>query len=188
MIYLRLFFEFFKAGLFAVGGGLATLPFLYDISARTGWFSEAEIANMIAISESTPGPIGVNSATYCGFNTQGVLGGIVATIGLVTPSCIVILIISAFLAKYRTSTLVDNVFSGLRPAAVAMISSALVPVITSSIVKLDLFKASGEIMDLVDIRALIMAVVLFFVIRKVKLHPIVYIAISAVIGVLFKFS
>ena len=97
MIYLRLFFEFFKTGLFSVGGGLATLPFLYDISTKTGWFSTAEIADMVAISESTPGPIGVNMATYAGFQTAGVLGSIVATVGLVTPSVIVILIIAMFL-------------------------------------------------------------------------------------------
>ena len=86
MIFLRLFFEFFKVGLFAIGGGLATIPFLSDMGARTGWFSAGDLANMIAISESTPGPIGVNMATYVGFHTGGVLGGAAATLGLVCPS------------------------------------------------------------------------------------------------------
>ena len=90
MIFLRLFWEFFKTGLFAIGGGMATVPFLFDISARTSWFTPSELANMIAISESTPGPIGVNMATYVGFETAGILGGLVATIGLVTPSVIII--------------------------------------------------------------------------------------------------
>ena len=90
MIYLRLFWEFFKVGLFSVGGGLATLPFLYSLGAKTGWFSTADVANMLAVSESTPGPIGVNMATYVGFDCGGVLGGVVATLGLVTPSVIVI--------------------------------------------------------------------------------------------------
>ena len=94
MIYLQLFWEFFKAGLFSVGGGLATLPFLYDISDRLGWFTHAQIADMLAISESTPGPIGVNMATYAGFTSAGIPGGVVATLGLVTPSVIVILIIA----------------------------------------------------------------------------------------------
>ena len=92
MIYLRLFYEFFKTGLFAIGGGLATLPFLSDMADRTGWFTHAQLADMLAVSESTPGPIGVNMATYVGFTTGGVGGALVATLGLVAPSIIVILI------------------------------------------------------------------------------------------------
>ena len=97
MLYLQLFWEFFKTGLFAVGGGLATLPFLQDMADRTGWFTHAQLADMLAVSESTPGPIGVNMATYVGFTTGGIGGALVATIGLVTPSVIVILIVAAFL-------------------------------------------------------------------------------------------
>lgn len=115
MIYLRLFFEFFKVGLFSVGGGLATIPFLSDMGARTGWFTAGNLANMIAISESTPGPMGVNMATYVGFHTSGVLGGIVATLGLICPAIIVIAIIAGFLKKFRESRAVDAVFYGLRP-------------------------------------------------------------------------
>ena len=88
MIYLQLFWEFFKAGLFAIGGGLATLPFLQDMAVKTGWFTTDQLADMIAVSECTPGPIGVNMATYAGFLTKGVPGGIVATIGLITPSAV----------------------------------------------------------------------------------------------------
>lgn len=188
MIYLRLFFEFFKAGLFAVGGGLATLPFLYDMSSSTGWFSHADIANMIAVSESTPGPIGVNMATYAGFTAAGILGSIVATVGLITPSCIIILIISSFLNKYRSSSLVNNVFGGLRPAAVAMIAAAFVSVLTASIIKLDLFAQTGNFLSVFDIKGIILAVIIFFAIKKIKLHPIVFIAISAVVGIVFKFN
>lgn len=93
MIYLQLFYEFFKAGLFAVGGGLATLPFLHEISEKTGWFSIAELMDMIAVSESTPGPIGVNMATYAGFSTAGILGSLAATIGLVFPSVVIIIFV-----------------------------------------------------------------------------------------------
>ena len=95
MLYVRLFWEFFKTGLFAVGGGLATLPFLQDMAERTGWFTHAQLADMLAVSESTPGPIGVNMATYVGFTTGGVPGALVATLGLVTPSVIIILIVAA---------------------------------------------------------------------------------------------
>ena len=96
MIYLQLFYEFFKTGLFAVGGGMATLPFLYDMADRTDWFTRAELANMVAVSEATPGPIGVNMATYVGYLSGGIPGAVVATLGLVTPSIIVILLVAAF--------------------------------------------------------------------------------------------
>ena len=97
MIYLQLFYEFFKTGLFAIGGGLATLPFLSDMAERTEWFTQAQLADMLAVSESTPGPVGVNMATYVGFETAGIPGAIIATLGLVAPSIIVILIIASFL-------------------------------------------------------------------------------------------
>ena len=103
MLYLHLFWEFFKTGLFAVGGGLATLPFLQDMADRTGWFTRAQLADMLAVSESTPGPIGVNMATYVGFTTGGAGGALIATLGLVTPSVIVILIVAAFLKAFRDS-------------------------------------------------------------------------------------
>ena len=125
MTYLLLFYEFFKTGLFAVGGGLATLPFLYDMAARhPEWFTTSQLADMVAVSESTPGPLGVNMATYVGFITGGIPGALVSTIGLVTPSIIIILIVAAFLKRFRDSKLVNAVFYGLRPASTAMVASA----------------------------------------------------------------
>lgn len=127
MIYLRLFWEFFKTGLFSVGGGLATLPFIYDMSDRTGWFTYQQIADMVAVSESTPGPIGVNTATYVGYITGGVPGALVATLGLVTPAVICILIIASCLKKFRENRFVDHAFYGLRPASAALIAAAGFP-------------------------------------------------------------
>ena len=101
MIYLSLFWEFFKTGLFAVGGGMATVPFLSEMAARTGWFTQEMLADMIAVGESTPGPIGVNTATYVGYTVAGIPGGVVATLGLVLPSFIIILIVSAVLKAFR---------------------------------------------------------------------------------------
>jgi len=124
MIYLQLFYEFFKTGLFAVGGGLATLPFLYDMADRTGWFTRTQLADMLAVSESTPGPIGVNMATYVGYVTRGIPGAIVSTLGLVTPSVIVILMIAAFLKAFRHNRYVEAAFYGLRPASTAMVAAA----------------------------------------------------------------
>ena len=132
MLYLRLFWEFFKTGLFAIGGGMATIPFLYDISDATGWFSSNDLANMIAVSESTPGPIGVNMATYVGFvtgmNGNGVVGAIagavVATVGLITPCILVILVIAAILKSFRDNCYVNHAFYGLRPASTGLIAAA----------------------------------------------------------------
>ncbi|MBQ9915320.1 MAG: chromate transporter, partial [Clostridia bacterium] len=101
MIYLRLFYEFFKTGLFAIGGGLATLPFLRDIAVKTGWFTEALLADMIAISESTPGPIGVNMATYAGYLAGNIPGAIIATLGLVMPPLLIMLVIARMLDSFR---------------------------------------------------------------------------------------
>ena len=129
MIYLRLFWEFFKTGLFAIGGGMATLPFLHDIGEATGWFTQAQLMNMLAVSESTPGPIGVNMATYVGFSTGGVGGALIATLGLITPSVIVILIVAAFLKAFRDSKWVSAAFYGLRPASTALVAAAGISVV-----------------------------------------------------------
>ena len=115
-IYILLFLEFFKTGLFSIGGGLATLPFLYDIADKYPWFDRAVLADMIAVSESTPGPIGINMATYVGYETGGILGGILATVALVLPSVIIIIIIAKFLNKFNENKIVKSAFYGLRPA------------------------------------------------------------------------
>ncbi len=192
MLYLQLFFEFFKTGLFAVGGGMATLPFLYDMSARhPDWFSTAQLADMIAVSESTPGPIGVNMATYVGFHTAGVLGGLVATLGLAAPSVIVILIVARVLRQFRSNEYVDAAFYGLRPCSVGLIAAAGLLVVKIALFRVDAFKASGALADLFDFKALILAAVLLVLTRAVKktkgLHPIVFILASAAVGVLFSF-
>ena len=176
MIYLRLFWEFFKTGLFALGGGMATVPFLFDIGARTGWFTASELADMIAISESTPGPIGVNMATYVGFRSAGVLGGIVATIGLVTPSVIIILIVAKILSRFRNNPIVDTVFKYLRPAVIGLIMFAL-----WQLVPLTFLGADRNILILPVIA---FAVLLFCLLKFKKVHPIVWIGVGAVFGII----
>ena len=186
MMYLQLFLEFFKTGLFAVGGGMATLPFLYDMAERTGWFTAAQLADMIAVSESTPGPIGVNMATYVGFVSGGVLGSIVATVGLITPSVIVILIVAAFLKAFRDNKYVNAVFYGLRPASTAMVASAGITVMSVTFLKEEVLSFAA-----LDWKAIVLAAVLLVLTRWVKatkkLHPIVFIAASAVVGIVLKF-
>lgn len=184
MIYLQLFWEFFKTGLFAVGGGMATLPFLYDISDRMGWFTHAQLADMVAVSESTPGPIGINMATYVGFLTGGVGGAAVATLGLITPSIIVILIVFAFLEKFRESKYVNGAFYGLRPASTAMILAAGVLVVKAT------FLPNG--LAAMDWRLPVLAAVLLLLTNAVprtkKLHPIVFILGSAAVGVALRLA
>jgi chromate transporter len=193
MIYLQLFFEFFKTGLFAIGGGMATIPFLYDISDKTGWFTYNDLANMIAVSESTPGPIGVNMATYIGFITgmnQGgivhaVFGAMVTTLGLITPSVIVILIVAAVLNSFRNNSYVNRAFYGLRPASSGLIAAAGLSVILSNLFYLE----GGFSLASINFKGWILAAVLWVLTNKVKktkkLHPIVFIGISAVAGIVF---
>ena len=187
MTLLRLFLEFAKTGLFSVGGGLATLPFLYEMSDATGWFSHADIADMIAVSESTPGAIGINMSTYAGFKTMGVLGGLTATVGLALPSIIVILIIARFLNKFRDNPLVEGAFYGLRPASIAMITAAGLNVAKVALVNLNAYGLSGNLSDLFIWKAIILAVLIFIGQKKLKWHPVIFIAISAVVGIIFQF-
>ena len=191
-LLLTLFFEFFKTGLFAVGGGMATLPFLYDMSARhPDWFTAAQLADMIAVSESTPGPIGVNMATYVGFRTAGVLGGLITTLGLVTPSVIIILLIARVLKQFRENKYVDAAFYGLRPCSVGLIAAAGLLVVKIALFDFDAYALSGAISDLFRVKALILTAVLLVLTRAVKatkkLHPIFFILGSALVGVIFSF-
>ena len=191
MLYLRLFWEFFKTGLFAVGGGMATLPFLYSMSDTTGWFSHAQLADMIAVSESTPGPIGVNMATYVGFSAAGVPGAVVATLGLITPSIIIILIIARVLAAFRQNKYVDAAFYGLRPCSVGLIAAAGLLVVKIALFDVELYRQTGVLMDIFNGKAILLAAVLIVLTRYVKplkkLHPVFFILGSAAVGALFSF-
>ena len=187
MTLLRLMFEFFKTGLFAVGGGLATLPFLYEISDKTGWFSHADIADMIAISESTPGAIGINMSTYAGFKTAGIPGGILATLSLAAPSLIIILIIAKFLNKFRDNPNVEGAFYGLRPASIAMITAAGLNVARVALVNIPAFQASGSLADLFLPKAIVLGILIFVGQKKLNWSPILFIALSAVVGIVLKF-
>lgn len=192
MLMLELGFRFFCCGLFAIGGGLATLPFLYNISKETGWYTFSDISNMIAVSESTPGPMGVNMATYVGFTTAGPVGAVIATLGLITPSIIVILIIAGFLKAFKTNKYVQNAFYGLRPASTGLIAAAGLSVLSLVLLHKDAFAASGKITDLISIRSIVLLVVLYYftaICKKTKgLHPVAFIAASAVIGIVLRFG
>ena len=201
MIYLQLFWEFFKTGLFAVGGGMATLPFLQAIGESTGWYTYTDLMNMLAVSESTPGPIGINMATYVGFTAAGVPGAVVATVGEVTPSIIVILIVAAVLHSFRDNKYVNRAFYGLRPASTGLIGAACVSVILEVLTSVRLIAGEGGLVkvpalgggSLFNARGLLLAALLIvltnFAPKKITgLHPIVFIGLSAVAGVVFGFA
>lgn len=190
MILLRLFWEFFQIGLFSVGGGLATLPFLYNLGARSGWFTAEQVADMLAVSESTPGPIGVNMATYVGFTSAGIAGSIIATLGLITPSIIIILLVAAAMKAFRNNRYVEAAFYTLRPASTGLITAAGWSVIMLVLVNTELYKATGVLTDLFRWKNVILFLVIWTLTNLVKpvkkLHPIVFIALAAVCGVVFK--
>ena len=188
MIFLRLFGEFFMVGLLSIGGGLATLPFLYDLGERTGWYTAGDVLDMLAVSESTPGAIGVNMATFTGYKTAGVGGGVTATLGLIAPSIIIILIIARILKRFMESKAVQSTLYGLRPASVGLIAAAGWSVVSTTILHVDLFMTTKTFASLVDLKAVILAVILFVAMRFTKLHPIIFLLASAAVGIIFGFE
>ena len=182
---LLLFFEFFKTGLFAVGGGLATVPFIRDMGAAYGWITEAEIANIIAIAESTPGPIGVNAATYVGFLVAGVPGAILATLGLVTPSVIIIILVAKAIKKYSDSYMVQSLFKALRPAAIGLITAAGFSLLLTSLgVRANFTRFTFSVSWYSLLKLGIYGVFTFFAFWKktAKIHPLFYILVGGTIG------
>ena len=176
--------EFFKTGLFAVGGGLATLPFLTQMQQKYNWFSAEALANMIAVSESTPGPIGVNMATYVGFSTSGVVGALGATLSLVLPSLVIIMIVAKAMDKYQNSPLIQNMFAFMRPAVTGLIAAA-----GFSVLKIALLRSSDTFLGSLNWIAIALFAVLVTLtqLKKFKkLHPIVFIAVGAVAGILLQ--
>lgn len=200
---LIMMLEFFKTGLFAIGGGLATIPFLRQMAEKYPWFEVSELTDMIAVSESTPGPIGVNMATYAGFNMGfsgvegffgillGILGGICATLALICPSVIVIIIVAKFLEKFKSNRLVDGAFYGIRPCSAALVASAMLDVLILSVFAgskgYSLFGMTINLPETVNvIGILFFALLIPFIVKLKKVHPIVFIAIGAVVGIIFK--
>lgn len=184
MIYFKLYFEFFKIGLFAIGGGMATIPFLRHLSETTGWFTLSFITDMIAISESTPGPIGINMATYAGYNVGGMLGGVLATLGMITPSVIIVTIIAGYLERFRQSDLVNSAFFGLRPAVTALIAFAGYEIMQLSIINEKLSDSVSRLWyEQINGLKFLLFMMVFYLIKRFKKHPLVYIAASALIGV-----
>ena len=184
MIYLQLFYEFFITGLFMIGGGLAAIPFLQQMGEKTGWFTTVQLMDMIAISEATPGPIGVNMATYAGYMVAGVPGGILATFSMILPSLIITISIAKLLVRFKENEIVQSALYGLRPASLGLICAAGLGVFSLVIFGVEMRYMTDLHFFLLDFRALILAAILFFATNKYKAHPIIFLALSALLGIL----
>ena len=190
MILLQLFWEFLKIGIFCVGGGMAALPFLYDLGEKTAWYTSAQVLDMLAVSESTPGPIGINMATYVGYTVGGIPGALHATLGTILPGIILVLVLARFLSRFRDNRYVNAAFYGLRPASAALIAAAGIGVLGESLFNVSLWRETGDIADLFSVGAIVLALVLWVLTNLIKptkkLHPVLYIAASAVVGIVFR--
>lgn len=171
MIHWLLFIEFFKIGLFAIGGGPATIPFLFDLTKNYDWFSTGELANMIAVSQSTPGPIGINMATYAGFKAGGILGGCISTLSLVLPSLIVVVWVSKALRRCANNPILHEVMFTIRPVVVVLIGVACWELLKISVVNYYTAMVWG-----------VLCVMIYFY----KKSPIFYIILSALLGIVLK--
>ena len=180
---IQLCMEFFRTGLFAVGGGLATLPFLTEISQLHNWYTQEMLTNMVAVSESTPGPIGVNMATYVGYTVSGLAGALCATLSLVLPSIIVIVLIARMMAKFSENRLVRHAFAGLHPTVTGLIASAGLSVIQTAVTNV-----SNGVFTVLWIPLILFLGLLAMmqVPAFKKLHPIAFITVGAFVGVLFQ--
>ncbi len=187
MILIKLFFEFFKIGLFSIGGGLATLPFLQKLAENNEWLTTSELVNMIAISESTPGAIGINTATFVGYEAAGVWGGIITTLGIITPSIIIIVIIAHYFKKFNEKPVVKGAFLGIRPAVTGLIGSVGFSVLSLSVINFYKYNLSKKLIDLINIKELLLFSLIMFLLLRYKKHPITYLALAAFVGIIFKF-
>lgn len=185
-LLIQLIIEFFKTGLFAIGGGLATIPFLQEMGQNYGWFSTKTLTTMIAVSESTPGAMGINMATYVGYETYGVLGAIVTTLSLVAPSIIVICLIAKVLTKFKESKIVKGIFYGIRPAVIAFIISACASIFLMTLFNIDNLHGINTIPKSINFLNCGVYGVIYFLYKKFDLHPIAVIVLCALIGILLK--
>ncbi len=180
MIYLELFITFFKIGLFTFGGGYAMLPLIQEEVIAHGWLEVSDIVNFIAVSESTPGPFAINISTYVGMETGGFLGAVCATLGVILPSFIVILIVARFYKKFKESKTVSSVMTGLRPAVIGLIGSALLSIAITVFFPQGLSFSNIVPADLIV--SLIISVIMTVLVFK-KVHPIIIIVLSAIAGI-----
>lgn len=182
MIYIQLFWSFFQIGLFSIGGGYAAMPLIQNQVVDThSWLTMSQIADIMTIAEMTPGPIAINSATFVGIQVSGVRGAIIATLGCVCPSCIVVMTLAYIYYRFRGLNIVQGVLAGLRPAVISMIASAGI-----SLLILAVYGQRTLPADLTDIDAVAVSIFIvgFVILRKWKLNPLWIMGASGVAGIL----
>lgn len=179
-----LFYEFFKIGLFAVGGGPATIPYLMDLAEKYDWFSMQDVTNMIAISESTPGPLGLNMATYVGTHALGILGGAWASIALTIPSIIIIILVAKFLNNFSQNRWVKAAFYTIRPAVAGLIAAAVCNVFQVTVLAEEAGKTTLAVETFI---VFLVTFLLMFHKKLKKIHPALWFLAAAVIGCVFRF-
>lgn len=180
-IYIKLFFSFFQIGLFSIGGGYAAMPLIQDQVVRlNSWLTMTEFADIITIAEMTPGPIAINASTFVGMRVAGFTGAVAATIGCVTPSCIIVLSLAYFYYKYKNLTLIQSILNNIKPAIVAMIGSAGLSILLLTLYDTDVVSYSLKNINLI---ATIMFVINIFVIRLFKIDPIYVMIASGIVGI-----
>lgn len=187
VLAFTVFFEFFKIGLFAVGGGPATLPYLMELTSRYDWFTMEELTNMIAVSESTPGPLGINMSTYVGYQTLGTFGGVIATLGLVTPSIIIICLIAAFFAKFNSNRYVQAAFSTVRPSVTAIICAAVFGICRVTLFNEFIFTGFKIQPVWTSLIFAVLTLGLLQIKKLKKIHPFFWFVFGAIVGIVFKF-
>ena len=185
MIYLTLFLEFFKIGLFTIGGGYAMLPMIQQVMERYQWISDQDFVDMIAVSESTPGPFAINIATFVGNTQGGFFGAVCSTVGVVLPSFLIILLIAKFFTNFKDHMLVQGAMTGLRPVVVGLIASALLSLVITALFPVVNTASIAAFFAQIDLKAVIIMAIGLTVSLLWKWHPIVIILISAALGIVF---
>ena len=178
LIYLL----FFQIGIFAIGGGLATLPFLYEMADKYEWLSREMIGNFIAIAQISPGAIGVNIAVQTGFQYGGMPGGLLAALGLVSPAIIIITLIARVMQSFRENRIAVSVFSGLRPAAAGLLASAGLNTLMLALYNKD----AAAWHEILRVKESVIFAVIFLLLLRFKGHPVIYIVCGAIAGILFR--
>lgn len=179
-------FEYFKIGAVAIGGGYTVIPFLYYLVDKYKWFNVSEITQMIAVSNLTPGPIGINMATFVGIKVGGASGAALTTISFMVPSFIIICLLARFLKKNGENKCINNVMYGLRPAAVALISVAGLKIMNTTVFNLSKFLETHKLLDFISLKALILLVLFIAAGLKLKKNPMILIAAAIVIGLVIR--
>lgn len=180
-LLLTILIEFSKIGFFAIGGGMATLPFLYHLSTEYGWFSAKDLAQMLAVANIVPGPVGINLATQVGYKADGFLGAFAAALGILIPSLICVFIVAKLLKEFEGNKFVKSIFYILKPTSCAMIAAILIKLIKSTVIKTPHLTAISQI----DWMAIALLLILIFINLKKEHSPLFYLTVSALAGVLF---